>query len=93
MYKPLRYKTLADLIVEFVESYASCCHVVKKVKLSYPLVHGAKSNDDKSVAWNYFVLPVDNLSKDAIKKNLLDYSREFRDHVFALKKQKDEANG
>ena len=92
MYKPLRYKTLADLIVEFVDSYATCCHVVKKVKLSSPILYDIDGSDN-GVMWNYFVLPIDNLSKDAIRRNLVDYLREFRDHTLNMKKRKAETIG
>ena len=76
MYKPLKYKSLADLIIDFNNSYAECCHTLKKVKLSLPITSDLHTCD--TISWNYFVLTLTNVSEEGIKTSLMRYSRELR---------------
>jgi len=75
MYKPLDYRSLADLIFDFKESYADCCHTLKKVKLSLPITSDFYTCE--TIAWNHFVLNL-TMSDELIKASLLRYSREIR---------------
>lgn len=76
MYKPLTFKSLGDLILDFKDSYAACCHKLKKVKLSLPITTDIHTVD--TIMWNHFVLNVTNLSDGEIKTSLLSHSRELR---------------
>ncbi|XP_057289302.1 tubulinyl-Tyr carboxypeptidase 1-like [Hydractinia symbiolongicarpus] len=76
MYKPLKYKSLYELIVDFKDSYRDCYHELRKVKISPSISNDLHSCDH--IMWNFFVVPVGKLDKEEIKSVLEKYSRELR---------------
>ncbi|EDO40230.1 predicted protein [Nematostella vectensis] len=79
MYKPLTFKSLCDLLNDFVESYGNYLHSVKKIKLSLPIVHDLHSCE--KIHWKYLALSPAKLSASDMKKILEKYSRELRTTV------------
>lgn len=76
MYKAMEHVSLADLILDFRDSYESCCHSLKKVKISLPI--GSDLHSVDTISWNHFVLPMGGVSDDRIRSSLATYSRELR---------------
>lgn len=76
MYKPLKFKSIADLIADFTASYNNYLHTVKKVKLSLPIVHDCHSCE--KIQWKHVVLNPMKLSSADYKKSIERYSREIR---------------
>ncbi len=76
MDKPVHFKSLSSLIMDFKESYEDCQHVVKKVKLSLPIVHDLRSCE--KIHWRYLTLPVFKITEEDLKIALDKYSKELR---------------
>ena len=76
MYKPLEFKSLAGLILDYKQSYEKCNHVLKKVKFSSPIVQDLRSC--KQINWKYFTLPICKMDDDKIKITLDRYSRDLK---------------
>ncbi len=49
-YKPLAFKTLTDLLLDFIETYSVYLHKVRRVKLGMPLPYSNRSFE--SIQWN-----------------------------------------
>jgi len=76
MFKPLIYKSLSDLILDYKKSYEECFHVLKKVKLSLPISKHIHSCDQ--INWNFYSFTFGQLGEDEIRSCLEKYSRELR---------------
>lgn len=76
MYKPLKFKSLCDLIENFKQSYNRYFHVLKRVKLSLPIVHDPHSYEH--IHWKYLTINMEKLDKEQIVKILERYSREIK---------------
>ena len=48
--KQLKYKTLTHLLLDYIESYASFLHKVKRIKIGMPLAYSNRSFE--SIKWN-----------------------------------------
>lgn len=76
MFKPLKFKSLWDLLNDFTMSYNNYHHTVKKIKLSLPVVHDIHSCE--RIQWKYLTLsPLKTCQLD-MKKLLDKFTREIR---------------
>ncbi|KXJ17740.1 tubulinyl-Tyr carboxypeptidase 2 [Exaiptasia diaphana] len=82
MYKPLESKSLCDLINNFVSSYEKYGHIVKKIKLSLPIVHDMHSCE--RIHWKYLVFNPNKMTSSDMKKLLDRYSRELRHSILSV---------
>ena len=76
MYKPLKFKTLYDLIENYKTCYNKYFHVLKKVKISYPIVHDPHSYE--RINWKYLTLNMDKITKEQKVKVMERFSRELK---------------
>lgn len=76
MFKPLKFKSLLDLLEDFTMSYNKYHHVVKKIKLSIPVVHDTQSYE--RIHWKYLTLSLLRTCKLDMKKLLEKFTREIR---------------
>lgn len=76
MFKSLKFKSLFDLLEDFTVSYNNYHHVLKKIKLSLPVVHDTHSCE--RIQWKYLTLsPLKTCQLD-MKKVLDKFTREIR---------------
>lgn len=76
MFKPLKFKSLWDLLDDFTVSYNNYHHSVKKIKLSLPVVHDIHSCE--RIQWKYLTLsPLKTCELD-MKKLLDRFTREIK---------------
>ncbi|KAK6183485.1 hypothetical protein SNE40_010960 [Patella caerulea] len=67
MYKPLQYKTLSDLILNFQKYYIKFHHELKKVKVGLPIIHDPHSYE--SIPWKCVNINVcKSLKKEMIRE-------------------------
>ncbi|XP_071972915.1 tubulinyl-Tyr carboxypeptidase 1 [Engystomops pustulosus] len=76
MYKPLRYKTLNDLLADFQEAYAHCWHTLRKIKIGPYVSHDPHSVEQ--IDWKHSVLDVQELGAEGLRRELERHSREMR---------------
>ncbi|KAL5463236.1 hypothetical protein EMCRGX_G032116 [Ephydatia muelleri] len=76
MYKPLEYKSLYDLVREFIECYKKCNHTVVKVCLSAIVVHDLHSCEQ--IQWKHLTMRNGDLQDDILKRQLEKFSRVMR---------------
>lgn len=76
MNKPITFKSLTDLILEFRNCYEQCFHSLSKVKLSSFISTDIHSCD--KIEWNHFVVSLSKHSDGEIRNILEKYSREMR---------------
>ncbi|XP_077123651.1 tubulinyl-Tyr carboxypeptidase 1 isoform X1 [Ranitomeya variabilis] len=76
MYKPLRHRTLNDLMVDFQEAYARCWHMLKKIKIGPYVSHDPHSVEQ--IEWKHSVLDVEELGADGLRRELERHSRDMR---------------
>ncbi|KAK2568673.1 Tubulinyl-Tyr carboxypeptidase 1 [Acropora cervicornis] len=76
MFKSLKFKNLFDLLEDFTVSYNNYHHILKKIKLSLPVVHDTHSCE--RIQWKYLTLsPLKTCQLD-VKKVLDKFTREIR---------------
>ena len=73
MDKPLHFQSLSDLILEYKRAYENCHHVLKKVKLSLPVIHDVHSCE--RINWSYLKLSFSQMKEEDIKMILTKYCR------------------
>ncbi|XP_073465651.1 tubulinyl-Tyr carboxypeptidase 1 [Aquarana catesbeiana] len=76
MYKPLHYRTLSDLLMDFQEAYTRCWHTLRKVKIGPFVSHDPHSVEQ--IDWKHSVLDVQELSAEGLRRELERHSREMR---------------
>lgn len=76
MFKPLQYKSLYDLVHDFMQSYSNYQHTVLKLKLSSPIVHDVHSNE--TIHWKFVAVSVKSTTEDELKKVLEKFSRHMK---------------
>ncbi|KAM4012953.1 tubulinyl-Tyr carboxypeptidase 1 isoform 1-T1 [Anomaloglossus baeobatrachus] len=76
MYKPLRHRTLNDLMVDFQEAYARCWHTLKKIKIGPYVSHDPHSVEQ--IDWKHSVLDVQELGAEGLRRELERHSRDMR---------------
>ncbi|KAM4690132.1 tubulinyl-Tyr carboxypeptidase 1 [Rhinophrynus dorsalis] len=76
MYKPLKYRTLSELIADFQEAYTRCWHTLRKVKIGRYVSHDPHSVEQ--IDWKHSVLDVQELGAEGLRRELERHSREMR---------------
>ncbi|KAG9336484.1 hypothetical protein JZ751_002831 [Albula glossodonta] len=76
MFKPLEFRTLADLIQEFEIAYRGYWHTLRKVKIGQYVSHDPHSVEQ--IEWKHSILDVDKLSKDELRRELERHTRDMR---------------
>lgn len=76
MFKPLKFKSLWELLEDFTKSYNNYLHTVKKIKLSLPVVHDIHSCE--RIQWKYLILSPLRTSQLEMKNILDRFTREIR---------------
>jgi hypothetical protein len=76
MYKPLKFRTLYDLIENYKTCYNKYFHVLKKVKIGYPIAHDPHSYE--RINWKYLTLSMDKLTTEQKVKLMERFSRELK---------------
>ncbi|KAK3537749.1 hypothetical protein QTP70_017860 [Hemibagrus guttatus] len=76
MFKPLEYRTLADLVQEFQTAYKGHWHTLRKVKIGQYVSHDPHSVEQ--IEWKHSVLDVEKLSKEELRKELERHTRDMR---------------
>lgn len=76
MYKPLEYKSLYDLVREFIECYNKLNHTVVKVCLTSPIMHDLHSCEQ--IQWKHLTIRNEELQDDKLKRQLEKCSRAMR---------------
>ncbi|XP_028836865.1 tubulinyl-Tyr carboxypeptidase 1 [Denticeps clupeoides] len=76
MFKPLEFRTLADLLQEYQGAYRAYWHTLRKVKIGQYVSHDPHSVEQ--IEWKHSVLDVDKLSRDELRKELDRHTRDMR---------------
>jgi hypothetical protein len=76
MYKPLMFTSLYDLIENYKTCYNKYFHVLKKVKISYPITHDPHSYE--RINWKYLTLSMDKITTEQKVKSMEQFSRELK---------------
>lgn len=76
MYKPLEYKSLTDLIVDFEKCYIKYWHDLRKVKVGLPISHDQHSYE--MINWKALALNMKSLSHKELGKQVETHSRNMR---------------
>ncbi|KAL5008144.1 hypothetical protein ScPMuIL_013725 [Solemya velum] len=76
MYKPLYYKSLSDLVMDYLYSYRKYWHEVKKLKIGLPIPHDPHSYE--LICWKALILNVNKMTSKEIMKETEQHSREIR---------------
>ena len=77
-YKELKFKTLSDLIIDFIESYATYLHKVKRVKIGMPVPGSNRSFE--SIPWNGCVINFNKNNETEWPKTCEKHARCIRQH-------------
>ena len=76
MDKPLHFQSLSELILDYKRAYENCHHVLKKVKLSLPVIHDVHSCE--RINWSYLTLSVSQMKEEEMKMVLAKYCRVLK---------------
>ncbi|XP_064599992.1 tubulinyl-Tyr carboxypeptidase 2-like [Liolophura sinensis] len=76
MYKPLAYKNLSDLIIDFEQSYQKYMHSVRKVKIGLPIPHDPHSY--VGIPWKGLSLNMAKLTRKDMVKDVDRHGREIK---------------
>lgn len=76
MYKPLEFRTLADLIYDFEHCYKQYWHEVKKVKVGLPIIHDQHSCE--VINWKALMVSMDKAPKKEIARDLDGHARRMK---------------
>ncbi|GFR57982.1 vasohibin-1-like [Elysia marginata] len=71
MYKPLEFKSLADMIYDYEHCYKQYWHEVKKVKVGLPVIHDQHS-------YEALMVSMDKASKKEIARDLDGHARRMK---------------
>ncbi|XP_041354149.1 tubulinyl-Tyr carboxypeptidase 1-like [Gigantopelta aegis] len=76
MYKPLEFRSLADIVFDFQKAYSNYWHVLKKVKIGFPVSHDPHSFE--VINWKALNLTVSRMDKKDIVKDIELHSKIIR---------------
>ncbi|XP_055878651.1 tubulinyl-Tyr carboxypeptidase 2-like [Biomphalaria glabrata] len=76
MYKPLEFKSLADLVLNFEKSYKKYCHSVKKIKVGLPIIHDPHSYE--IINWKALMVNMSIASKKDCIRELDNHARKMK---------------
>lgn len=76
MFKPLEFRTLADLVQEFEGAYRGYWHTLRKVKIGQYVSHDPHSVEQ--IDWKHSIIDVDKLTKEELRRELERHTRDMR---------------
>ncbi|KAL4238179.1 Tubulinyl-Tyr carboxypeptidase 1 [Mactra antiquata] len=76
MYKPLVYKTLSELIMDYERAYRKYWHDVKKIKIGIPVSHDPHSYE--FIQWKTLTLNRSRMMQHELIKEVDGHSKEIR---------------
>ncbi|XP_010877333.2 tubulinyl-Tyr carboxypeptidase 1 [Esox lucius] len=76
MFKPLEFRTLADLVQEFEGAYRGYWHTLRKVKIGQYVSHDLHSVEQ--IDWKHSILDMDKLTKEELRRELDRHTRDMR---------------
>ncbi|XP_053372618.1 tubulinyl-Tyr carboxypeptidase 1-like isoform X2 [Mercenaria mercenaria] len=76
MYKPLIYKTLSELIIDYERAYKKYWHDVKKIKIGLPIPHDPHSYE--FIQWKTLTLTCSRLTQQELIKEIDTHATEIR---------------
>lgn len=76
MYKPLLYKSLSEVVLDFEKSYKKYWHEVKKIKIGLPVPHDSHSYE--FIQWKTLVLTRSKLTQQEVIKEVDTHSKLIR---------------
>lgn len=76
MFKPLEFRTLADLVQEFEGAYKGYWHTLRKVKIGQYVSHDPHSVEQ--IDWKHSIIDVDKLTKEELRRELERHTRDMR---------------
>lgn len=76
MYKPLVYKTLSELIIDFEKSYRKYWHEIKKIKIGLPVQHNPHSYE--FIQWKTLTLNRHCMTQQELVKNVDMHAKEIK---------------
>ncbi|XP_035024789.1 tubulinyl-Tyr carboxypeptidase 1 [Hippoglossus stenolepis] len=75
MFKPLKFRSLMDLVQDFDGAYKGYWHTLHKVKIGQYVSHNPHSV--AQIEWKHSILDVDKLTKDELRKELERHTRDM----------------
>ncbi|XP_074652520.1 tubulinyl-Tyr carboxypeptidase 2-like isoform X2 [Tubulanus polymorphus] len=78
MYKPLKFKSLSEVILSYKQSYKKFWHELKKLKIGLPISHDPHSCEQMS--WKYLSLNLVKMSNSEIEREVEKHAREMKSH-------------
>uniref|UniRef100_A0A4W5Q737 Vasohibin 1 n=1 Tax=Hucho hucho TaxID=62062 RepID=A0A4W5Q737_9TELE len=76
MFKPLEFRTLADLVQEFEGAYRGYWHTLRMVKIGQYVSHDPHSVEQ--IDWKHSIIDVDKLTKEELRRELERHTRDMR---------------
>ncbi|XP_072032741.1 tubulinyl-Tyr carboxypeptidase 2-like isoform X2 [Amphiura filiformis] len=76
MYKPLQYKSLADMAFDFEDAYKKYWHTVLKIKFGLPVSHDPHSFEQ--VQWKSVSLSMSKMSRVDLQKHIEDFTKDMK---------------
>lgn len=76
MYKPLEFKSLADLVLDFAKCYRKYYHTVKKVKVGLPIIHDPHSYE--VINWKALMVSLNRNNEKECIHELDNHARKMK---------------
>jgi len=76
MYKPMQYKSLAELVFDFERCYMKYWHTVKKVKVGLPVIHDQHSYE--VINWKGLMVSVSKSDRKELTRDLDAHARRMK---------------
>lgn len=77
-YKQLKYKSLTDLIQDYIRSYSNYLHKVKRIKIGMPIQNSNRSFE--TIPWNGCNININQLEPSEWLKQVEKHSRAIKHH-------------
>jgi hypothetical protein len=77
-YKPMKFKSLADLMHDYINSYTNYLHRVRRIKIGLPIPGSNRSFE--SIPWNGCTINLSSMSLSEWPKLVEKHSRILRHH-------------
>lgn len=79
MFKPVTFKSLSLLIMEYNQCYAKYSHDLKKVKIGLPISH--ESHSYERIEWKHISINMKTTNKEDVCHSLDKHARDMRNQV------------
>lgn len=76
MYKPLEYKTLSELAIDFEDAYNQYWHNVLKIKFGLPVSHDPHSFEQ--IHWKAISLSMSKMARPDLQKQIDDFAKDLK---------------